>query len=251
MAAKSSSRWADGRMAAFDTETTGTDVEADRIVSAAVVAVGGEEATEIRAWLVDPGVDVPEAATKVHGITTDQARAHGGAPVHAIEAITAVLAEHLAAGTPLVVFNARYDLTLLDREARRHGITPLVERLPGRHLAPVIDPYVLDKQTDRYRRGSRKLPALADHYRVPHEQQHSAEGDALAAARIAWRIGTTHSEIGGATLPKLHDAQINWAARQAAGLQEYLRRNNPEAVVEPAWPYVAHTLAAVPEEVPE
>jgi len=238
------SLWARGRMVAFDTETTGVDVENDRIVTAAVVGVGGGRPSEPSIWMADPGIEIPEQAARIHGITTDHARAEGAEPAVVVEEITAALAEYLGGGTPVVVFNARYDLTLLDREARRHGVLPLVERLDGMDVAPVIDPLVIDRQIDRYRRGSRKLPALAAHYRVEHDQAHSAEADAVAAARIAWRIGTNHSEIGGAELLKLHDSQINWAAHQAAGLEEYLRRTNPDAVVEPAWPYLPHTLHA-------
>jgi DNA polymerase-3 subunit epsilon len=162
------SPWAQGRMVAFDTETTGVDAENDRVVTAAVVAVGGGQTSDSRTWMADPGVEIPEQATAVHGVTTDQARVDGSDAADVVEDITAALAEQLGAGVPVVVFNARYDLTLLDREARRHGVLPLVERLAGLDVAPVIDPLVLDRQIDRYRRGSRKLPALAAHYRVRH-----------------------------------------------------------------------------------
>ncbi|WP_246530839.1 exonuclease domain-containing protein [Streptomyces bathyalis] len=242
------SPWAQGRMVAFDTETTGVDAENDRVVTAAVVAVGGGRPSDSRTWMADPGVEIPKQATAIHGVTTDQARAEGSDAAEVVEDITAALAEQLGAGVPVVVFNARYDLTLLDREARRHGVLPLVERLAGLDVAPVIDPLVLDRQIDRYRRGSRKLPALAAHYGVRHESAHTAEADALAAARIAWRIGTHHSRIGGAELLKLHDAQISWAAQQAAGLEEYLRRTDPEAYVEPAWPYLPHSLVGARRE---
>ncbi len=61
-----------GRWAAFDTETTGVDVEIDRIVSAALVV---QDAPGLRPrvtrWLVNPGVPVPEAATAVHGLTQE------------------------------------------------------------------------------------------------------------------------------------------------------------------------------------
>ncbi|OEV31520.1 hypothetical protein AN219_04600 [Streptomyces nanshensis] len=239
--------WANGRMVAFDTETTGTDTEVDRVVSAALISVGGNVPTERRTWLADPGIAIPEEATRVHGITTDHVRAKGSEAAHVIEEITAKLAELLADGVPVVVFNARYDLTLLDREARRHGVAPLVDRLTGRDVAPVIDPLVIDRYIDRYRPGSRKLAALADHYQVATtEDLHDAAVDAITAARIAWRIGTNHSAIGTADLLKLHDAQVNWAAEQAASLEEYLRRRDPQAQVEPAWPYLPHTLTDTP-----
>lgn len=48
--------WFEGPLAAFDTETTGVDVEQDRIVSAALVAqdtAGGR--VRVTRWLVNPG----------------------------------------------------------------------------------------------------------------------------------------------------------------------------------------------------
>ena len=55
----------------------------------------------------------------------------------------------------------------------------------------------------------------------------------------------SYSRIGSADLAELHDAQTNWAAKQAAGLEEYLRRRDPKAQVEPAWPYIPHTLTTI------
>lgn len=62
--------WFEGPLAAFDTETTGVDVEDDRIVSAALVvqdAAGGRPRTT--RWLVNPGIPVPAGATEIHGLT--------------------------------------------------------------------------------------------------------------------------------------------------------------------------------------
>lgn len=58
-------RWYEGPLAAFDTETTGVDVERDRIVSAALVVqeCAGGRARSTR-WLVNPGIPVPPAPRK-------------------------------------------------------------------------------------------------------------------------------------------------------------------------------------------
>ncbi|WP_073951369.1 3'-5' exonuclease [Streptomyces kebangsaanensis] len=225
----------------FDLETTGTDIETDRIVTAAVVTVDpAERLPEARTWLLDPGVTISEEATAIHGISTEHARLHGEPAASAIEEITSAVSEVLNSGTPLVVMNARYDLSLLDRECRRHGIEPLVERLRG-GISPIIDPLVLDKYVDRYRKGKRNLRALCEHYGVQLDDAHNAVADAVAAARTARRMGEKHSAIGGVAPVDLHDLQVRTAAEQAASLQRYLRRtSNPEATVEPAWPVVPH-----------
>jgi DNA polymerase-3 subunit epsilon len=236
--------WHTRRLAAFDLETTGIDVEHDRVVTAAVSVVGAGLPTDSRAWLVDPRVEIPAGASAVHGITTAQARAEGVAPAGAIEEITAALAAQQLAGVPIVAFNARFDLTMLDREARRHGVVPLVDRIGGPERLCVIDPFVIDKQVDRYRRGRRTLTAVCEHHRVPLHDAHDANADALAAARVAWRMATTMIDIGGCELVELHRLQVAWAAEQATSLQEYFAAQGRPERVEGHWPCVPVAVLA-------
>src|SRR5690349_8576623 len=125
-------RWYEGPLASFDTETTGVDVEHDRIVSAALVVQDAPGATPRTArWLIDPGMPVPERATAVHGLTGDHLRRHGRPPAPVVEEVARALAASSERGVPLVVMNAPFDLTLLDRELRRHRRTPLTAYLRG------------------------------------------------------------------------------------------------------------------------
>ncbi|MFE9849771.1 3'-5' exonuclease [Streptomyces sp. NPDC005576] len=231
--------WHREPLVGFDLETTGTDVETDRIVTAAVVrldpdgTVSGE-----RTWLLDPGVAIPEQASAIHGISTDHAREHGVPAATAIEEIAETVAGVLRSGTPLVVMNARYDLSLLDRECRRHGLESITERL-GAVPSPVVDPLVIDKHVDKYRKGRRALHALCAHYGVSLDDAHDARADAVAAAQVVRRMGEMHQPVGTMPLPDLHDLQVTAAAAQSVSLQAYLRRTtNPTAVVEPAWPVI-------------
>ncbi|MFD0408598.1 exonuclease domain-containing protein [Kitasatospora sp. NPDC127116] len=234
--------WHTGRFAAFDTETTGVDVEKDRLVTAALLLVGGGQPTVPHTWLADPGIDIPEAASAVHGVTTERARAEGRPAPMVISEVAALLADQITARVPLVVMNARYDLTLLDRELQRHGLPSLAEQAGAEPL--VLDPLVMDKRADRFRRGGRKLVDLARHYDVQlGDDAHDAGADALAAARIVYRIATRYPAVQEIDLPELHDMQAHWAREQAIGLQEYLRRKDPAAVVEPAWPLVPRPRA--------
>jgi DNA polymerase-3 subunit epsilon len=237
--------WHNGRLAAFDVETTGINPEFDRIVTAAVSVVGGGLPPEGGSWLLDPGIAIPAGATNVHGITTEQARAEGRPAPEAIEEIVAALAAQLSAGVPVIAFNARFDLTCLDREARRHGITPLLDRVGGASRLLVVDPYVLDKQLDRFRKGKRTLGAVCAHYNVPLDEAHDSHADALAAARVAWRLGQAFEELR-VELPALHSQQIAWAAEQAASFEDWLRRQGRDERVEPAWPVVPVPEAPLP-----
>ncbi len=230
--------WHLGRLAAFDVETTGTDPEADRIVTAALSIVGVGLAGVHHFWIVDPGVEIPAAATAVHGVTTQRARSEGVSPQQAVAEITELLAAEVRARVPIVAFNARFDLTILDREARRHGVVPLVERSGAADSLLVIDPYVLDKQIDRYRPGKRTLDAVCAHYGVPLGSAHQAGADALAAARVAYRIGTLAPELAGLDIEQLHADQVSWAAAQAASLQAHFRQQGRMELVQGAWPVV-------------
>lgn len=229
--------WHHRRLAAFDLETTGIECESDRIVTAAVSVVGDGLPSVFHAWLLDPGIPIPAGASAVHGITTERARAEGRPPREAVEEIVATLAAQLLDGVPVVAFNARFDLTCLDREARRLGIEPLLDRVGGEAGMLVVDPYVLDKQLDRFRKGKRTLGAVCSHYNVPLDEAHASHADALAAARVAWRLGQAFAELD-VELAELHSQQVAWAAEQAASFEDYLRRNGRDARIEPAWPII-------------
>lgn len=228
--------WHTSRMAPFDTETTSSTPEVARIVSACVALVGDGKPPQIANWMADPGVPIPEEAAKIHGITTERAQAEGRPAPEVIEQVIAALAQAVTAGIPVVAMNARYDFTVLDREARRHNITPLTD-LVGDQLR-VIDPYILDKHVDTYRAGKRTLTHLCQHYRVRLDGAHDAAADAIGAARVAWRIGSLYPAVRDLDLDGLHKQQTVWAAEQAASLQEHLRRKHPNSRVEGAWPLV-------------
>lgn len=261
-----STPWHTGRMAAFDTETTGVNTDTDRIVTAAVIHLGGGRPVDRpfgeQPLLLDPGVDIPEQATRVHGITTEHARAHGRPAADGVRALVAELANAAASGLPIVAMNASYDLTLLDREARRHGIQPLTDR---GHAVHVLDPFVIDKWVDQYRKGKRRLDALCEHYDVQLDDAHNADADALAAARVLYRLGQRSQmtptaleaagytaraiarwqALGAMSVVELHSAQIGWRADQAASLETYLRRTDPTATVDREWPVVPVRQEAV------
>lgn len=204
-----------------DFETTGTDPERDRIVTACAVRYGGGRSTEARTWLSDAGgVEIPPGATAVHGVTTEAARSAGRPAAAVVAEITAALADAVAAGLPIVAMNATFDLTMLDRECRRYGITPLHDR-----VAPlVIDPRVLDRRVDPYRRGGRTLTDLCRHYVVTLDSAHSADADAVAACAVVWKIAHRHAWLARLPLPVLHTEQQRWAAADASRLQAYFAR---------------------------
>jgi DNA polymerase-3 subunit epsilon len=233
----STENWHHGRLAAFDIESTGVDPQNDRIVTATVSVVGGNQPIDTVSWLADPGVPIPEGAARVHGITTERAQAEGRPAGEVVAEIVEKLHTEIAKGVPVVAFNARYDLTMLDREARRNGIVPLTER--GAELL-VIDPLIIDKQVDRYRKGKRTLTAVCEVYNVnlSEDDAHAADADAIAAARVAWRMGEKFDDLKGVGLTELHASQILWADEQAASLEDYFRSQGKNETIEREWPII-------------
>ncbi|GAA1977170.1 exonuclease domain-containing protein [Kitasatospora viridis] len=231
--------WHTGRMAAFDLETTGVDVEEDRLITGAVVEVGGGQRAVTQAWMCNPGLPIPRAATKVHHITDAQARVAPPA-AEVVPRIAQAIVAQARAGRPLIVMNAPFDLTLLDRELRRHGLPSLAEQLGDTDLH-VIDPLLIDRQLDRYRKGARTLTDLCAHYGVTIERAHTADGDALAAARLVGAVARWFPQLQRWSVEYLHWQQVEWARQQAPGRQEYLRRRNPSAVVSGDWPLIPRT----------
>lgn len=219
------SAWFD-RLGVFDLETTGIDVETSRIVSAYVGVIDASgSVVESREWLCDPGVEIPEQASAVHGITTARARAEGHPAPQVVREILDELNSIFERDLALTVFNASYDLTLLDREARRYGLEPL------RAHAPVIDPLVLDRAVDRYRKGKRTLEAAALTYGVDLADAHDAGADAVAAGRVAQALGQRYVSELGTDAHGLHEKQVAWSAEQDANFADYMRRtHNPDFV---------------------
>lgn len=227
--------WVDQPMVGFDTETTGVDVDRDRIVTAALVrrtAAG----TQVSRWLIDPGVEIPAAATAVHGITTEHARAHGCAPREALDEIASELAAAVTRAEPVVAFNASYDLTLLDVELRRHRLPTLPDRL-GHPVRAVLDPLVLDRHLDRYRRGKRRLADVCAHYGVAAHGLHSADADVVATLDVLAAMAQAFPQLADAEPEALHDSQVLAHRRWAESFNAWRADQGlPGPGAETSWP---------------
>lgn len=251
-------------------ETTLVPFDVDRVVTACVATLTPTSTppwqVDVDSWLIDPGVDIPEQATAVHGITTEHAKEHGQPPAEALDEIAARLA--LNAGA-IVGMNLVFDLTLLDRELRRYRLPTLDQR--ARHIAPVIDVYVIDRAMDPYRRG-RRLEDLCASYGM---RRLDAVHDALAAARLAYRMGQlaqmdydtllalyadrrrpeeivgAWQQLGRMTLIQLHQAQVGWRAEQMASFAEHRRRQGqPLEDEDGSWPLRPYRPPTARGEVP-
>jgi DNA polymerase-3 subunit epsilon len=216
------------RLAVFDLETTGLDLTNARVVTAciAVLDANGQE-LDVEEWLVDPGIEIPEVATKVHGISTAKAQAEGIAASEAILQIVEKL-RSLNSQMPLVAFNAPFDFTILQNEAIRYGFDPLVPD-------PVVDPLVIDREL-RFGPGKRNLLILCSLYGVQLSAAHNSTADAVAAGRLAQAQAGRYPKLN-LDSSELHKLQVGWSDKWTRNLHDWLEKEDrPVDRAEIGWP---------------
>ncbi|WP_067778832.1 exonuclease domain-containing protein [Actinomyces vulturis] len=231
--------WIDGGLLGFDTETTGVTPTQERLVTAALVwrppveNPGTADAVRPhdyeKTWLADPGVPIPEQASRVHGITTEVAQRDGRPVEEVLEEVASELASAMKAHVPIVAFNATYDLTLMECELARHGMPTIVQRCGG-ELGPIIDPLVIDRKVDRWRKGKRRLADMCAAYHVTTgENLHTAEVDVTATLDVLEAICRTHQDFSAIPLKDLNAWQENAHREWATGFNDWLARSKPDS----------------------
>jgi DNA polymerase-3 subunit epsilon len=236
--------WWQGPILLTDAETTGVDVVNDRVVQWCTVDDWSSAglSRRIDEEIINPGVPIAPEATQKHRITDEHAQRFGNAPKDSLRRWVNILSQAVVGGRPIGGMNLSFDLSMLRFECQRH-LTFDVEAAASRPLAPVLDLYVLDKYVDPYRKGYRKLIDLARHYDVEHDEAklHDAVEDTIVTGRILRTLGEHYSEVGNMGLYALHMYQVDWAREQRLSLQRYFRtkKGQPDAVVDPCWPYCA------------
>ncbi|MDO8876845.1 MAG: DUF294 nucleotidyltransferase-like domain-containing protein [Pseudolabrys sp.] len=155
----------------IDTETTGLEPAKARILEIGAVPLKGGKLAEGagKRQLVNPGVPIPEATTRIHHIDA--------ATVADAPAFAAVWPDMAAtmSGAILIGHTLGFDLAVLKRECERAGLPWAAPRtLDTRLLAQVAEPHL----------GGYTLEHLASWLGVTVEARHSALGDAILTAKI-------------------------------------------------------------------
>lgn len=214
--------WPDGPLASLDLETTGRDPASDRVLELALLLERpGHPVEPLVDTLVDPGpdVDISPDASAVHGITRERLIAEAAPPAtQVLHEVHDTLTRLATDGIGLVIFNATFDWPLLGADLAR--LDPPLALPPCR----LIDPLVLDRHVDRYRKGKRTLEAACAHYQVVLDDAHRAGADALASLGVARAVGRVSAPVAALDLDALHDLQVGAYATWRDSFNEYLRR---------------------------
>lgn len=153
----------------FDTETTGTNPRADRIIEIACLKVHPDGKREQFLRRINPGIPIPPASTAIHSIKDADV---AGAP--RFREIAGELATFLA-GSDLAGYNiAGFDLPVLRAEFLRAGVAFEVSQ---RRL--------VDSQRIFFAREPRHLAAAARFY---CQSEHVGAHGALADAEMTLRV---------------------------------------------------------------
>lgn len=216
-------------LASLDFETTGIDPHHDRVLSYALLDESGVEIT----GLVNPGVPIPPASAEVHGIT-EAMLADAPSSAEGLAVVVDWVQSLVERQVALVVFNAAYDLTMLQAEAARLGLTP-----PDWSRLLVVDPFVVDWGIERGALGQRRLVDVASYYGIPLHNAHDASCDARAARHVAIEIGARHPHVGTSTLAELMASQRTWFADRAAEWNAYAAAKGRPIDDPGGWPLAA------------
>lgn len=237
--------WHEEPLLGFDLETTGVDTASDLPVQVALVWTTADQVVTTDTWIVDPGREIPAGAIAIHGITSERARSEGCPLGDTAARIHAAVRRATAGGVPVVAMNASFDVTIAEGLFAAFGLPPLAWRA-------LLDPLVMDRHVDRYRKGKRRLDALCQHYEVDLEQAHDASSDAKAAVALARRIGHTYHECGDLDPEALTTCQAVWHKQWALGYDAWCR-DHGLAALEPEefrWPRRHRAVTPAPRTVP-
>lgn len=158
-------------IAVIDFETTGLVPGIDAVCQVAIVRIEGRKLTEQATSWINPGIEIPEEATKVHGLTDDMVKD------------SPTLAEffadsaHVIDGAWPAAFNAPFDSRFMPP-----GVVP--------HDWPWLCILALCRLNDGSLRGSHnwKLDVACARHGIKLEGAHNAEADTLAAARLMHKL---------------------------------------------------------------
>jgi DNA polymerase III epsilon subunit-like protein len=185
----------------FDTETTGVDVENDRIVQIGGVWMKNGELTDRHLVTINPGVAIPEGASNIHQITDEMV-----VDKPPLSAVLPQVIEHFRRATVVVTYNGTtFDWPLLVNEVRRTdrmNQTPPGADAHGFEFQlyeAVVETLFVDVLTQVKRntigrfwkgRGRHRLGSVAQRMEIvlpPGMRTHRADADCYICGKILWK----------------------------------------------------------------
>lgn len=173
--------WNEIPIAMLDVETTGLNVESDRVIEVGIVVGLRGEVLKKHNWMIQPGMPISPDASAVHHITDADVK---DAP--RFEAVAAEILDALRGCVP-AAYNATFDKGFMLMEFGRAGVA--LEGHPElRRIVEWLDPLVWARALFADEK-SRTLGDMAARFGVPLENAHRATDDAEAALHVLYKMG--------------------------------------------------------------
>ena len=165
----------------FDLETTGTDVQKDRIVQISLIKLYPDKKEETLSYLINPEMSIPVGATAIHGISNADVKDEPNFKIRSNEIFI------FLKGCDIGGYNIHnFDLPLLRNEFIRAGINYEIEGIS------IIDSMVIYKKKER-----RDLTAAYKFYCNKNlENAHNAEADIRATMEVFLAQVEKYNDIG-------------------------------------------------------
>lgn len=167
------------RWAVLDLETTGFNLNKDRILSVAVTIIenGQFRMQSLQSWYVYQDLKEANEATKIHGILPSQTE-EGMPEKQMLEQLIPLLA-----GTVIVGHHVAFDAAMLNTALERHFSVPLRNQL-------LDTANFASTEMEAFRRTgytNQRPPSMEDvctQLNIPIAERHTAEGDVFTTAQI-------------------------------------------------------------------
>jgi DNA polymerase III subunit epsilon len=165
----------------LDCETTGLDVKKDRIVEVAAIKFTFDEILGEYESLVDPEIQIPQDAIKIHHITQEMVQ---GKPTidKVLPDVIAFIEKH-----PIVGHSISFDIDMLRESANRLGIAHSL------HKPVFFDTLRLARLYAQSPTNS--LEMLRKHFNIQAEGAHRAMGDVMVNIQVFQHLAKDYKTL--------------------------------------------------------
>jgi DNA polymerase III epsilon subunit family exonuclease len=204
-------------LAVIDFETTGFSATKGRIVEYGFALFKGGKCTTQVGGFLNPGMEIPEEAQKVHGITDEDVK-HAPSFLDVVSLFVNVLDDRVP-----VAYNAPFDRRFLMGEIGRvDALDADVDIFEDK--TEWIDPLVWVRHFFKYSKG-KKLTDMCPRLGVELEGAHRAMNDAKATGEVLMKLLPKFKEAGIDTkYARLIERQQNMGSAQELDYQQWRAR---------------------------
>lgn len=230
----------------FDTETAGVRAFRDHLVTAVLVLhidgtsyhSGVSALDQVATRLTDPGVETPEQATAIHGITAKQAWCNGRPIEEVLRELAGSIVERWLRDYPVVALDVTYDTMPVNQEPRRHCPGSFEGHLGGTPML-IVDPLVLGRKLDRFRKSRETLMEVAPvHGAVASPDARTIEAGVVMTLGVLAGVADKYPQLAPMSTLEPMDHQPQAHQDWAEDFEKYPREQGRNVSIDREWPQV-------------